>query len=949
MIRLLPLALVLALLCSTAQAVVQGMPLMQHYTSRDYHANAANIALLAGPDGTLYAGNERGLLRFDGSHWDRLDMPGRGSARSMAFDREGRLHVGTYDRLGRIDIDDTGLMRFVDLRERLPGGPDAPALGVVWSIIPAPEGLYIYADGGLILLAYDGKDRRWALTPDVRAPFAIDRGIHARIQGIGLTRLEGDAFVPVPGGEVFAEGPLFHLFDTEAGALAIGEQGFFRLGAEGLVRVAAADNDWFGRFPPYSGIQLEDGGFIFGTYGGELLHFSAELKLVALHDIAPYTVFDLALDREGGLWAATEGNLIRLRYPSPWSLHDAGSGLVSRATDSVVYRGKLYVGTSLGVLRAHAVEGATRFEPAIATELEANALYADDDAMLVADRFGVLRYVDEETSPERVLEADTPSYLMPSLAVPDRLFVPANDGLDLLRKRDGRWRHEVAIEIGEVSITGMEETRAGELWLGDSRGGPLRMRFAEDGEVIERRVFGSADGLTLDPEFGSYVEALDDRIYVISGKRVHRLDGDRFSVVDEVPFNRFAEPFDIGISETPHGVFAYSRDQLLQRAPGSDEWLPALPGAALSGGFWGADVDADGMLRVLSWDGLLQYDPRQRDVVLPPPSVLLRSATLRKPDGSLQRLPLRPSGGVQALPSREVAQFDFSIPTMEPGTQYRLRIAGMFDEWSAWTPMTSPGLNLRTPGPGDYLLEVEGRTPSGRIAEPLKYRFSVAPEWWQTNWARAGAGGLGIALIIGVTAMFSRWRYRRVVALNRSLESRIAERTLALETANRKLAELATEDELTGVANRRALEQAMAREWERCRDLGQPLAVLIVDVDHFKQYNDRHGHLAGDRHLVQVADALRRHVRPVRELLARFGGEEFVLVMPGATLVQAGQRGETIRAGVERDTGGTTISVGVAVATPDGPDRDQTALLQRADGALYRAKAGGRNRVELDP
>ncbi len=949
MSRLYPLALILLLACSPAAAIVQGMPLTQHYTSRDYHANAANIAVLAAPDGALYAGNERGLLRFDGSHWERLDMPGRGSARALAFDRDGRLYVGTYDRLGRVDVDETGRMRFIDQRERIPGGADAPALGVVWSIVPAQEGLYVYATGGLILLAYDGRDRRWTLDPEMRAPFSLGAGLFARVHGLGLVRLQGDGFEPVPGGDAFAEGPLFHLFDTPDGALAVGEQGFHRLSETGLAPIEGADNGWFGRFPPYSGIRLPEGGFIFGTYGGELLHFSADLKLVALHDIAPYTIFDLTLDREGGLWAATEGNLLRMRYPSPWSVHGVESGLVSRVNDAAVYRGSLYVGTSLGVLRARAVEGATRFEPAIATELEANALFAAEDAMLVADRFGVLAYRDADAPVERVLEVDTPAGLVESRFTPGRIYVPADDRLDLLRRRDGRWQHESTVDIGQVSITGIEEAPDGALWLGDSRGAPLRLRFDDAGVVVERRLFDAADGLALDPEFGSYVEALDGRIHVISGRRVFRFDGERFAAIDEPPFNRFAEPFDIGISETPLGAFAFSRDQLLQRAPGAGEWQPALPGAALSGGFWGADVDADGMLRVPSWDGLLQYDPRQRDALLPALEVRLRSAVRRLPDGSPQRLPLLPPSGVQSLPGRAVVQFDFSVPTMEPGTQYRLRIDGMFDEWSAWSPMASPGLNLRTPGPGDYVLEVEGRTPSGREVTPLTYRFRVTPEWWQTGWARIGAGGLGLALIIGITTVASRLRYRRVVELNRSLEARIAERTAALETANRKLAELATEDELTGVANRRALEQALAREWERCRDLGQPLAVLIVDVDHFKQYNDRHGHLAGDRHLVRVADALRRHVRPVRELLARFGGEEFVLVMPGATLAQAGERGETIRAGVERDTGGTTISVGVAVARPDGPDLDQTALLQRADGALYRAKAAGRNRVVLDP
>ena len=168
--------------------------------------------------------------------------------------------------------------------------------------------------------------------------------------------------------------------------------------------------------------------------------------------------------------------------------------------------------------------------------------------------------------------------------------------------------------------------------------------------------------------------------------------------------------------------------------------------------------------------------------------------------------------------------------------------------------------------------------------------------------------------------------------------------TEALERANLRLAEMAVEDPLTGVQNRRALEQALAREWARCAEAGQPLAVLMIDVDHFKRFNDGHGHLEGDRILVEVATLLRSGLQAPLELLARYGGEEFTLLLPGATAEAAVRRAEHLREAVERSRIGLTISVGVAVLVP-GPASSPIALLKRADDALYEAKRQGRNRV----
>lgn len=160
---------------------------------------------------------------------------------------------------------------------------------------------------------------------------------------------------------------------------------------------------------------------------------------------------------------------------------------------------------------------------------------------------------------------------------------------------------------------------------------------------------------------------------------------------------------------------------------------------------------------------------------------------------------------------------------------------------------------------------------------------------------------------------------------------------------------LARVDALTGVANRRALEEALPREVARARRTGAPLGIAMLDADHFKRVNDVHGHAAGDAVLAGIAARARAVLRE-GDLLARAGGEEFVLLLPGADLEHTAEVADRVRARVAAAPvaapGGAvavTISAGCATLEPD--DADGAAALARADARLYEAKAAGRNRV----
>ncbi|MGE8500388.1 MAG: diguanylate cyclase domain-containing protein [Pseudomonas sp.] len=186
----------------------------------------------------------------------------------------------------------------------------------------------------------------------------------------------------------------------------------------------------------------------------------------------------------------------------------------------------------------------------------------------------------------------------------------------------------------------------------------------------------------------------------------------------------------------------------------------------------------------------------------------------------------------------------------------------------------------------------------------------------------------------------------------RELEQRVAQRTDELQLLNRKLETLSLTDALSGIANRRHFDHALAQEWSRAQRLGHSLALGIMDVDWFKHYNDHYGHQAGDVCLQRIAHTLSTTLGRSSDLVARYGGEEFVFLAPMTDDIGAQEMARKVVLAVQglamphaaSPIGHVTLSIGVAALIPEQDDLPEN-LMQRADAALYQAKKQGRNRV----
>ena len=209
---------------------------------------------------------------------------------------------------------------------------------------------------------------------------------------------------------------------------------------------------------------------------------------------------------------------------------------------------------------------------------------------------------------------------------------------------------------------------------------------------------------------------------------------------------------------------------------------------------------------------------------------------------------------------------------------------------------------------------------------------------------------VGIAYLLHVRRLKQNERNLTELLEHRTAE--LLERSAQLEVANSALEVMATVDPVTGLANRRRFDVFFQQEWQRSRRSHQPLSLLMIDIDHFKAFNDRYGHQRGDECIQEVAGVLRAAAHRPADLACRYGGEEFSVVLAETGATGAFAVAETIRRAVEAlqlpnpDAALGIITVSIGVGTRTGEEYGRAAeLITACDRALYEAKSSGRNRT----
>ncbi len=623
---------------------------------------------------------------------------------------------------------------------------------------------------------------------------------------------------------------------------------------------------------------------------------------------------------DDAIWAGSEGSgLFRLASDGTVTRFDMARGLSNNNVSALLAEddGTVWAGTFGGGLNRIGSDGDIRHYT-VQHGLPNNhvmGLQRDRQGRLWVVTDGGIGTLDEATGTFRLRE-DLPGTVLREITEDHtgRLWLTSNSGLIQLEEDAITvWDESSGLGSNLVSTTYVDAQ--GVAWIGSRESGLARL---EGGELFQ---FSSEHGL---PQL-SVLAILEDET-----GRLWMSGADGLASVARADLDAVARGSATRVSA-----------QLYTEADG-------LRSAQFLGGFQPAGW--------LARDGRLWFASNRGLVALQPGTFEPRG-TPRPPvieDVRVNGRPVALTNPLYLPPDASALEVDYTVPRLgAPHTlQFHYFLEGFDQDWhrvggrrtAYFTGLTAGVKTLR-------VVATDNHGTGDPKAQETTLVIVRAPFWYQTWWFRVLAVLGAMLLAWGLYYFSSRQALRR----QRRLERLVDRRTRELQIALGRVEEISRTDSLTGVANRRFLDEILDSAWRQCAQQHAPVSVLMLDIDYFKQYNDSAGHVAGDECLRQVAEALRSGVLRDEDVVVRYGGEEFLVLLPGADTravanvaerIQRLLRGMRIAHPNSPVSPFLTASLGCATVWPAEAGTPDD-LIRSADQALYQAKSDGRDRIAV--
>ena len=897
---------------------------------------------------TLWLGTYGGLDRFDIATETfktfRHDMTLVGTLSHNVVTRiyrdgRGVLWVGTLDGLNRMD-ERTGTFTVYPFVE---GSSTGLSGKTVRTLVEDSQGrLWVGSSAGLDL--YDAVGDRLVRFSEVFPGRSLaagsvmgalrlpgDTSLWLAVWGQGLIRLDPSTgeFKVFP----LSDNRLFGLNRGEAGELHVGTWGgglvIFRpsTGESFTFRHDKLRSDSLAHDVVYSTFQDRDGLIWVATNGGGVSRYNPRRQQF---QFLPMTgkVATLHEDLAGNLWAGVyNGGLVRISADGSHRVwrHDAlnaqslSNDIINSITEDS--QGRLWLGTNQGVNIVDTKTGQVKRwstdlkDPGSLPDEVVNSLAIDHEGAFWFGtyRSGLVKMPEPGTpGPRRyyLADANKPGALPDNLVYfvkedrERRIWVGTNGGLALYRPKTDDfqvWRYnpEDPSTLPSNTVRSLLEDSQGRFWVVTNGGGLTRLDLAKG--TMEN--FGLKDGLTSLSVY-SVLEDGEGLLWITSA----------------------------------NGLFSFRPESRTFRRYSVADGLTSAEFSS------GSVKRREGQLSFGGLLGVLALRPAQLSMTEAQPLLALTGLqVLGTPRPVTSNLTL---GWQENAVTFSFSVLDYRNPDKN---LYAYQLEGFDREWvQAGTRHEATYTNL---WPGTYRFRFKGANPAEVWAESTQ---TVTLQVETAPWASWYAWLAYAALLLTMIYLFQRAR------ISRTLGQKVAELEVLrsqLEEANRRLDQLARLDGLTEIPNRRALDTWLAEEWARALRQRQAMAILMMDIDDFKRFNDFYGHLAGDHCLKSVAQTLASALHRTTDFCARYGGEEFVVILHDTDLEGAKTVAERLMESIDdlamphqmaSASDHVTISIGVSAQIPTS-DSSVSDLLHKADMALYHAKAEGRHKVQTVP
>ncbi len=968
-----------------------GSAVAQHYTfSRFGQAeglmNQDVSSIVQDARGVLWVGTENGLFRADGSHFARVDAfehARGGSVLAMHADAAGRVWVLGSKRLVYFTAD--GAIHAV-------GSPEfsvATENGEQLTSFPNdPDTIFLLRNHSIETISSANRGISWSSAPLLPEALLRKHPSLNRLAGLAVDPARGELWTGCDQGlceikpaneQDVNRSPTVTEWDTHRGipqnswtSVVTSRDGLIWLRGTGNVlrldpgtwKVDVFGDPSLGRSPHMRYLKLVesvDGEMLANLPDGMArLHGGKWITMGVPNGLPPSELATMFFDRSGGFWLAPVGQGIwRWLGYGNWEGWTPAEGMSGAVTWKMLRdeQGRMWVATSGGLDQLDAAQNRMVPLPMAKPVFDTEQLTEDARGFLwTGTSDGRILEVNPRTQHVREVASGLGTtyklfaeHVIAGTPTQARVWICSESGLRYVSAADG-WAsaHRVVDANGpQTNAWSAAEDHAGRLWF-SAKGGIYgleqgiwrHIRMPADAHLVDYPVLTAAPDDTVWMQGAMPTPLLHLRMAEGQATLLGTVPG---SVIgsDDVSFIRVDGRKWLWVG-TDLGVYVFNGKRWVQ--------------CTQEDGLMSDDTDTNALYEdkdASMWFGTASglshlLHPAELFNVLPP-SISVRDVRLNGTQlvaGESRSFNLREPGVTATL---------FSTYYTRPrAVVFRYRLLGLENEWQTTENGRIVFSNLPA---GKYTLSLQAMDQRiHAFSAPVDYEFVVLPPWYKRN--SALAAGAALLLLAGAVA----WRFslRRLKANEAILKERVDRQTaqllaekLELEHAQRELVETVRRDSLTGLLNRSAIFDSLAVMRRKAVARGTPLTVVMADLDHFKQINDRCGHSVGDSVLRECAERLRETMRP-GDAVGRYGGEELMLLIPGLSQEHAQARMEEIRAAIGsrpivhgEHVLQVTCSFGVAWLSEK--HEDVGSIVNAADKALYRAKQNGRNRVEFMP
>ncbi|WP_438480275.1 ATP-binding protein [Oleiharenicola lentus] len=802
-----------------------GRPVFRDFRPTEYRGHPQVFDITQGKDGTIFFGNQEGVLEFDGVRWTHTPVPSA-HVYKVELGSDGRIWAAGNDEFGHMSREASGEWKYYSAIPLLP--KELVPWGRTYAIVIKGDTATLAGPRGYLRITEKGETRFWP-TPAKFTPglLTIDGEPIAQLAGRGLFRFTEDGLVPL------STDPAFHgsyrmfaikLVDGRTLVIATHAGAFFLDPATGRTeRVGGYLDETFSKVRANDALRLRDGSIAIGTTNFGLILASPDLKKFRRLDrtdgLADNSIISMKEDADGGLWLGYNSGAARIAVTSQVTVFDATNGPTPGTIDIWGrHNNRLYVGAFDGLYRlepnADASRGA-RFVHLPTPAANIFGLESYRDNLLIGSHGGLFKLRDDDTAEKLLDLGENGCFVMVrSKRLSNRFYIGGLQGLTVIED-DGGWRmRESRNDLGDVHSALLEPN--GDLWLATYNRGIWRVPNADavtdwkqatyehysNGEkglpadfvwtnVTPGRagpvLFNDKAAVRFDYVTRTFVP--EDR-YVIPGSGAPKITPTIASGQDT-----WASAFLGNTLEAtyPLGRFTHATDG------GKPMWRSAPTEALQEVGFGGAAVmwiDATPQGDVLwarGYNNTIRMELSQLPSAQAPWAVAIRALTA---EGKRQQFPANEATALRFGFSREPITFALGAAHFGAldGLQFQTRLVGYSDRWS--DPTTTPEISFTNLEGGPFTLEARAIDKTGSVSETARLTFSVAPPLHRSPLAYVGYAVLLVALIYG----FVRWRLAAARREQARLEKLVAARTSELAVA-RDQAEAASKAKSTFLAH----------------------------------------------------------------------------------------------------------------------------------------------------